>query len=210
MKSLLSNPYTALMAVAALILSARLFFVLMDELRDRGGYAATFRPSWRRRAAGQSREFQSAGADGRALLQLSRTLETWIDRETDEAGGRVVAGPYRGRGLETLSRTDCLRLNEYCLRSDPEAARLFESYMKARLLRGASRAKPAKPEKRRRVYLEGAMTRQHAHEVLGLAEGANEREIVKAHRALTEKLKPDRDRAAGAALIDQARDLLLR
>ena len=81
--------------------------------------------------------------------------------------------------------------------------------MKARLLRGASRAKPAEPGTRRRVYLEGPMTRQHAYEVLGLAEGANERDIVKARGALIEKLEPGRDRAAEAALIDQAKNLLL-
>jgi len=222
MESLFSGPYASFMVVAALVLFAWMFWDLMDEMRDDGRPAGAFRPLWRpfwtRRAARKpdrtSRRFERAGAPpppprGSESLQFSPTLETWIDRETGETNGRVMAGAYRGRGLETLSRTDCLRLNEYCLRADPEAARLLEAYMRDRFT-GASRAKPSGGQSRRRVHVEGAMTREAAYEVLGLASAAGKREIIKAHRALIKKHHPDRGGStAEAALINQAKDMLL-
>jgi hypothetical protein len=220
MESLLSGPYASLMVVAALGLFAWLFFDLIEEMRDGGGDRRAFRPSWRllwpRRAARKSarasprseRAYAPPPPGGRESLQFSRTLATWIDRETGEMSGRVMAGAYRGRGLGSLSRTDCLRLNEYCLRADPEAAGLLEAYVRGRFA-GASRAKPG-GETRRRVHVEGAMTREHAYEVLGLGSAAGTREIVRAHRALIKKHHPDRGGStAQAALINRAKDTLL-
>jgi hypothetical protein len=219
MESLLSGPYASLMVVAALGLFAWLFFDLMEEMRDGGGDRRAFRPSWRllwpRRAKSarasprSERAYAPPPPGGRESLQFSRTLETWIDRETGETSGRVMAGAYRGRGLGSLSRTDCLRLNEYCLRADPEAARLLEAYVRVRFA-GASRAKPGDGETRRRVHVEGSMTREHAYEVLGLVSAAGTREIVRAHRALIKKHHPDRGGStAQAALINRAKDTLL-
>jgi len=222
MESLLSGPYAAFMALVALVLFAWMFFDLMGEMRD-DGVAGLFRPLWRafwpRRAPGDStrtsRRRERAGASqpppgGREALQISPTLETWIDRTTGETSGRVLAGAYRGRRLDSMSRTECLRLNEYCLRADPDAARLLEAYLRGRF-GGASRAKPAGGETRRRVHFDGAMTREHAFEVLGLASAAGEREIVKAHRALIKRHHPDRGGStAEAALINQAKDMLLQ
>jgi DnaJ domain len=221
MESLLSGPYASLLVVAAFGLFAWLFFDLMEEMRDGGRDRGVFRPSWRlfwpRRAARKSaqasprseRAYAPPPPGGVESLQFSRTLETWVDRETGEASGRVLAGAYRGRRLGSLSRTDCLRLNEYCLRVDPEAARLLEAYMGVRFA-GASRAKPSEGESRRRVHLEGSMTREHAYEVLGLASAAGTREILRAHRALIKKHHPDRGGStAQAALINRAKDTLL-
>ena len=221
MESLLSGPYASLLVVAAFGLFAWLFFDLMEEMRDGGRDRGAFRPRWRlfwpRRAARKTarasprseRAYAPPPPGGVESLQFSRTLQTWIDRETGEASGRVLAGAYRGRELGSLSRTDCLRLNEYCLRADPDAARLLEAYMRDRFA-GASRAKPGDGEPRRRVHLEGAMTREHAYEVLGLASAAGVREIVRAHRALIKKHHPDRGGStAQAALINQAKDTLL-
>jgi hypothetical protein len=222
MDSLLSGPYASLAVVASLVVFAWLFFDLMDEMRDGGGGLGAFRPDWRpfwprraaRKPARASRRFERSGAPppppgGSESLQFSRTLETWVDRDSGETRGRVIAGAYRGRRLESLSRTDCLRLNEYCLREDPEAARLLEAYLKVRFS-GASRTEPSGGESRRRVSLDGPMTQQHAYEILGLAGAAEKREIIKAHRALIKKHHPDHGGStAEAALINQAKDTLL-
>jgi len=217
MDSLLSGPYASFMVLVALVVFAWLFWDLMDEMRDGAADPRTFGAFWRRRtkkaSARPSRGFERARAPppprGRGSLQFSRTLETWTDRETGEISGRVMTGAYRGRGLESLSRSDCLRLNEYCLRDDPEAARLLEAYLTGRFA-GASRTKPAGGQSRPQVDVEGAMTRQHAFEVLGLASVAGEREIVEAHRALIKKHHPDHGGStARAALINQAKDTLL-
>src|ERR1700677_818802 len=217
MDRLLSGPYASFMVLVALVVFAWLFWDLMEETRDGAVGSRAFGAFWRRRArkasARPSRGFERAGAPppprGRGSLQFSRTLETWIDRESGEITGRVMAGAYRGRGLEALSRTDCLRLNEYCLRADPEAARLLEAYVRGRFA-GASRAKPGGGQSRPRGDVEGTMPRQYAYEVLGLTSVAGEREIVKAHRALIKKHHPDRGGStARAALINQAKDTLL-
>jgi hypothetical protein len=217
MDSLLSGPYASFMVLVALVVFAWLFWDLMEERRDGVVDPRTFSAFWRRRekkpSARTSRGFERAGAPppprGRRSLQFSRTLETWIDRESGEITGRVMAGAYRGRGLESLSRTDCLRLNEYCLRADPEAAGLLEAYLTSRFA-GASRAKPAGGQSRPPADVEGTITRQHAYEVLGLASVAGEREIVEAHRALIKKHHPDHGGStATAALINQAKDTLL-
>jgi len=218
MDRLLSGPYGSFMVLVALVVFAWLFWDLMEETRDGAAGSRAFGAFWRRRArkasARPSRGFERAGAPppprGRGSLQFSRTLETWIDRESGEITGRVMAGAYRGRGLESLSRTDCLRLNEYCLRADPEAARLLEGYLTSRFAGGASRAKPAGAQSRPPADVEGTMTRQHAYEVLGLAGVAGEREIVEAHRTLIKKHHPDHGGStARAALINQAKDVLL-
>jgi hypothetical protein len=217
MDRLLSGPYTSFMGLVALVVFAWLFWDLMDERGDRAADLRIFAAFWRRRAkkasARTSRGFERASAPppprGRGSLQFSRTLETWIDPESGEITGRVMAGAYRGRGLESLSRTDCLGLNEYCLRADPEAARLLEAYLTSRFA-GASRAKPAGGQSRPPAEVAGTMTRQHAYEVLGLASVAGEPEIVKAHRALIKKHHPDHGGStARAALINQAKDVLL-
>jgi hypothetical protein len=219
MDRLLSGPYASFMVLVALVVFAWLFWDLMDEMRDGARDLKAFGAFWRRRAtkasARTSRGFERASAPppprGRESLQFSPTLETWIDRESGEITGRVLAGAYRGRGLEALSRTDCLRLNEYCLRADPEAARMLEAYLRGRFA-GASRAKPGGGggQSRPPAAVEGTMTRQHACEVLGLASVASEREIIKAHRALIKKHHPDRGGStARAALINQAKDTLL-
>jgi hypothetical protein len=203
---LFSNPYTAFLVSIQLLLLARLIWILVDEKRGGG---ATGSPSVRRRPAREpaltSRGFERAAPARDGSLRSSRTLEVWIDRRSGGAGGRVLAGAYRGRGLETLSRADCLRLNEYCRRADPEAVRLLEAYVKERFL-GASNSKPGEPESRRRVRVEGSMTRQHAYEILGVTPAATEREILAAHSALIE----GRGSAAEAKLINQAKDTLLQ
>jgi hypothetical protein len=217
MDSLLSGPYASFMALAALVVFAWLFWDLIEEMRDGAEDSRAFSAFWRRRAtkksARTSRGFEGASPPppprGRESLYFSRTLETWIDRESGDITGRVMAGAYRDRGLESLSRTDCLRLNEYCLRNDPEAARLLEAYLRGRFA-GASRAKPDDGQSHPPAAVEGTMTRQHAFEVLGLASVAGEREILMAHRALIKKHHPDHGGStAKAALINRAKDVLL-
>jgi hypothetical protein len=215
MDVLLSGPYVTFMAVAAFLVFAWVFWDLLEEMRDGAG-GRTYRP-WRRRAADAAARpaagfegFQaSPPPGGREFLQFSRTLETWVDRETREIRGRVVSGGYRGRGLETLSRTDCLRLNEYCVDADPEAARLLEAYLSARF-GGGAHAKPGAGQSRARPRADAGMTREDAFAALGLAEGAGDSEIVKAHRALIKTYHPDHGGStAKAAMINQAKDMLL-
>ena len=55
-----------------------------------------------------------------------QTFEMWFDREAGEERARIVDGPFRGRKIEALSRTECFRLHEYCRFHDPVAAQWLE------------------------------------------------------------------------------------
>ena len=134
METLISGPVLTIGLIVALGAFLFMFSDLYQTVRGSDTHG-TFRPSRRPAAA---REPSSGGAraedfahahapppSGRMSLQFSRTVETWVDRATGLPAGAAVGGPYRGRGLETLSRAECLNLFEYCGGKDAEAAKLL-------------------------------------------------------------------------------------
>jgi hypothetical protein len=156
--------------------------------------------------------FRAAGFGPKAArvsAARSATIEMQLDLDTGAINGSVLAGPYQGRALASLDRPECLRLLEICECDDPEGARLLETYLDRRFS-GWREADEGQTQARRSAGGSGAMTRDEAYEVLGLAKGASAEEIIRAHRALMKKFHPDHGGSTAlAARVNQAKDVLL-
>jgi hypothetical protein len=157
--------------------------------------------------------FRAGGArrsDGRKSTARTATIEMHLDHATGDLAGVVLAGPWRGRPLETLTRSDCLALYAAALGDDPDGARLLETYLDRRFA-GWREAAKGNGEAGSGPRGAGAMTEEEAYQVLGLAPGAGAEEIARAHRSLMKKLHPDHGGSTSlAARVNQAKDVLSR
>jgi hypothetical protein len=173
-------------------------------------------PFTQRRPDPLSDDFISAGrGQGKQRSSVARTawVEMHLEHDTGAMRGYVLAGPYSGRDLSQMSRDECLQFYRVCSSQDPEGARLLETYFDRRFTawreadEGQSKAGRGGG---RSGDSGGAMTRDEAYEVLGLAKGAGADEIVRAHRSLMKKLHPDHGGSTAlAARVNQAKDVLL-
>lgn len=158
-------------------------------------------PALRRRWA--RRRFGAASPDQAATVQTA-TLAMRLDPASGTLSGRVLPTPWAsgwaGRELAELSLEELRALLATLHGADAESVPLLESWL--------DRVAPAW-----RVAAEPAagLDRAAALAMLGLAEGASPGEIRAAHRRLMRAAHPDRGGDAGrAALLNQARDLLLK
>jgi len=139
----------------------------------------------------------------------SAMLDMTLDHDSGDLDGTVLSGAFQARPLGSLSRPECLALYATLLSDDPEGARLLETYLDRRFPRWRD-AEQGQGEAGGRSR-GGAMTRQEAYEILGLAPGAEAEAIVRAHRALMKKFHPDHGGSTAlAARVNQAKDVLLR
>jgi hypothetical protein len=187
---------------------------LLLLLRGRIGLAAALAnvvanfAGWRTPSAGPS-PFRNVGGGarpGRASTARSAMIEMRLEHASGAMTGRVLAGAYAGRALETLSRPELLSLRAELARDDPDGVNLLEAYLDRRFA-GWREA----DEGQRQAGRGGAMSRREALEVLGLSEGASSAEIIRAHRALMKKFHPDHGGSTTlAARVNQAKDVLMQ
>jgi hypothetical protein len=158
-------------------------------------FASAFRPA--------------GGGAGRTSTVRSATIEMRLDHDSGAMSGVVLAGRFQGRALDMLTRPECLELYATCRSDDPEGARLLETYLDRRFA-GWRDADQGHGDARGRARGGSAMSRDEAHEILGLAKGATAEEIIRAHRSLMKKLHPDHGGSTAlAARVNQAKDVLL-
>jgi DnaJ-domain-containing protein 1 len=130
-----------------------------------------------------------------------------LDHDTGAMQGRILAGPYEGQSLDTLSVTTLLGLLPQI---DEESGALLAAYLDRRepgwrehAQGGASAGSGARRS--------GKMTEQEAYQILGVEAGASAEEIGRAHRTLMKKLHPDQGGSTYlAAQINEAKEVLLR
>jgi hypothetical protein len=162
-------------------------------------------PSWfrsvGRRAANQSSRVRSA------------MIEMELDHETGKMRGLILAGPDQGKWLDDLTRPQCESVYELCLSDDPEGARLLEAYLDRRFpgWRAAGEGDGDTGGTGHAAGRPGTMSEDQAYQVLGLQKGAPREMIIRAHRALMQKLHPDHGGSTDlAARVNEAKDVLLR
>jgi hypothetical protein len=189
---LLRLPLPALFA----LLIAAAGFLQVRRLRHR-----------RRRRRGRPRAHWNATTGRRTRVSRVKTavLEMTLDQADGSMRGTVLSGPHAGASLDALSLAALLDVAAAIQSTDTESLALMTAYLD-RTHPGwsdetAERAPPANA---------GAMTREQAFEVLGLAPGATAEQINEAHRRLIKRVHPDVGwSAALAAHINAARARLL-
>jgi hypothetical protein len=148
---------------------------------------------------------QSPGQTSRVTTEH---LEVELDHDTGDVRGRVLKGFFAGRMLEDLKPVELAHLWQDCRFADPQSAQIIEAYLDR--LHPSWREDMARAEGEHGAGPDGKMTREQALEILGLASGASEEAIRRAHRELMMKLHPDHGGSTYlAAKINEAKDVAL-
>lgn len=155
----------------------------------------------------------SGGWDSSGGQQSSVTtdrLDMIFDHDSGELDGRVTNGAFAGRMLSDMS-LDELRslLREAVAAGDTQSSSVLTSYLDRTYgedWQGGGETGEDQGTHRN----DGAMTRDEAWRVLGLSEGATEKEIRAAHRRLMKQAHPDHGGSDYlASKINEAKDVLL-
>jgi hypothetical protein len=151
------------------------------------------------------------GSAGKPAGQTSRVvtdhLEMELDHDTGAMTGRVRKGMFAGRHIESLKPAEVALLWQDCRFVDPQSAQILEAYLDR--VHATWREDVARGEREMRGT-DGRMSADEAYSILGLAPGASEDEVRRAHRELMLKLHPDRGGSTYlAAQINEAKDVLL-
>jgi hypothetical protein len=152
------------------------------------------------------RQTGPAPSGGQSVVE-TRFLRMTLDHDSGEMLGHVLAGRFAGQRLDALSQGQLVTLLDDYQRDDEESAALLRAYLDRTF---GPEWQEAAPNHQEFEGLSSEMTRQEAHAILGLEDGATEAEILAAHGRLIQRLHPDRGGSTFlAAKINQARDLLI-
>lgn len=137
-------------------------------------------------------------------------LRMILDHETGELDGEILAGPHQGRQLAELDDADLFSLLEDWRSTDPDAARLLETWLD-RTKGGAWRSRDGgHREDPGHDASSGELSRGDALAVLGLEGDPDRDTIVRAHRRLMQQFHPDHGGSDYlAALVNRAKERLL-
>lgn len=164
---------------------------------------------WAHRRANAGFGNQSAGnATPHQSTAEAQFVRMTLDHETGEMSGEVLAGTFAGKPMDALDLSDLVQLLLECQAADEKSAALVQAYLER--VYGEDWQAQAKSQ-RQGNFSPGQteMTREEAHQILGLAVGASEQEIIAAHRRLMQKIHPDRGGSDYlAAKINQAKEIL--
>ncbi len=151
----------------------------------------------------------ASGSSAKATSSVeSDHLSMQLNHETGEFNGDILQGPYENQQLSDLDQAQLQELLAYYGLHDYDSARLLESYMEQRFQQDFESAEQSENNSGSDT---GSMSQDEALAILGLDQTANDADIIAAHRALMQKLHPDRGgNDYLASKLNEARDLLLK
>lgn len=149
----------------------------------------------------------------------SRFFDMELDHDSGAMDGRIKEGQFAGALLSELSLDEGKVLfSEVTDAGDERSQRLLEAFLDR--AHGAAWRSSTEQQEHQQGHRQeksqsqspgGAMTRQEALELLGLSEGAGEKEIKEAHRRIMKQVHPDTGGSTYlAARVNEAKDLLLK
>lgn len=144
---------------------------------------------------------------GQASRVSTSLLAMELDHDTGRMDGAVLAGPFKGRRLSTLTFAEARKLHAACAQAPDQSRALFEAWIGRshpdwrEKWGGETHATPPASTK---------MNRAEALAILGLKDGAASDDIRAAHRRLMKTAHPDLGGSDYlAAKINEAKELLL-
>ncbi|MFL5258534.1 MAG: DnaJ domain-containing protein [Hyphomicrobiales bacterium] len=146
---------------------------------------------------------------GQASRVKTQYFAMELDHDTGSMDGEVLAGPFAGRRLSSLSEGDLRQLYAQCGGATDQSRQLLEAWLDR--TRNGWRERWEAPRAGGRPRPSTAMNAEEALAVLGLRKGASANDIRSAHRRLMKELHPDRGGSDYlAAKVNQAKDVLLQ
>lgn len=151
-------------------------------------------------------QLQKQGSTGNTSKLQTRFLKLDLNQESGSITGEILSGLFAGKTLGELSHSEAQELLDYYQSHDRESHKLLFAYLQHRN-RGDSFQSGAGEESTARS---GDMSRKEALEILGLEEGASQKDIATAHKKLMQRLHPDRGGSNYLAVkVNQAKALLM-
>lgn len=145
---------------------------------------------------------------GQSSEVTTEFLRMALDHDSGELDGTVLQGAFSGRRLSSMSLDELRRLVTE-VSNDPDSLNILVAYLD-RAHGEAWRETAEGARARHSAAPDGAMTRDEAYKVLGLAPGASNEQIRAAHRRLMKLSHPDHGGSDYlASKINEAKDLLL-
>ncbi len=142
----------------------------------------------------------------------TRFIRMFLDHDSGEMVGEVIAGQLVGARLSQLSQAQLVALWQSYIAADQESAALLETYLNHTHGGGWRDQCGAQAGYRKSSAATsgGQMSLEEARKVLGVEEGADRAVIIAAHRRLALKVHPDRGGSNYlAAQINRAKEALL-
>lgn len=171
------------------------------------GLLGTWLLGWRGSGSWGGFPGSSQKSPGHSSRVETEFLEVELDHDSGAINGKVRRGMFAGRELASLKPMELALLWQDCRFEDPQSAQILEAYLDR--VHETWREDMARGEREMRGK-DGRMSVEEAYGILGLAPGASEEDIRRAHRELMLKLHPDRGGSTYlAAQVNEAKDVLL-